>query len=196
VKTFCTAIAATFVLAGCGLSLDAAPRDLPEAERSVIPSQVAAAGEAEGPDRIFLAAPGEERLLRSVPRDAVSRSELIEILLAGPNETEVTQQYDTFLPANLELLNPPFKQGALLFLDVSSDLSELTGQPLTQALAQIVYTATELDGVGRVQITVDGQTVAWPRQVGGDTSAPLSIYDYPGLVQSTQPDFPALPAGA
>lgn len=185
---------AVALLAACGVSPDASPRDLPRDEQVIAPLPVATGGEAEGPDRIYLAAPGETRLLRSVSRDTVSRRDLLEVLLAGPNDDELDQQYTTFLPAELELVDT-FQQGPLLFLDLSSEILELTGQPLSQALAQIVYTATELDGVKRVQITVDGQTKSWPRPVGGNTAAPLSIYDYPGFAQSAQPAFPALPAG-
>lgn len=186
-----TALVAT----GCGLSPDALPRDLPEEEQTLAPSQSGAGGQAEGQDRIFLVAPGDDRLLRSVPRDAISRRDLIENLIAGPNEDELEQQFTTFVPPTLEL-DTLFKQGPLLFLDVSEELTELTGQPLSQALAQIVYTATELDGVERVQITVDGKPLSWPRPVGGNTSAPLSVYDYPNFVQSAQPAFPPLPARA
>ncbi|MDW3212755.1 MAG: GerMN domain-containing protein [Ilumatobacteraceae bacterium] len=188
-------LASALAIAGCGLSPDAAPRDLPADERTLVPAQAATGSQAEGPDRIYLGAPGEERLLRSVPRDAVSRQDLIEILFAGPNEDELDQQYTTFLPANLELLDT-FKQGTILFLDVSDELTELTGQPLSRALAQIVYTAAELDGVERVQITVDGNPVSWPRPVGGNTASTLSIYDYPNFAQSSQPAFPGLPSGA
>lgn len=186
---------AVALLSACGLSADAFPRDLPEDEQSLAPSQTGTGLQAGGQDRIYLGAPGEDRLLRSVPRDAISRRDLIDILLAGPNDDELEQQFTTFLPPNLEL-HETFKQGPLLFLDLSQDLTELTGQPLSQALAQIVYTATELDGVERVQINVDGKPVSWPRPVGGNTSAPLSVYDYPGFVQSAQPAFPPLPAGA
>lgn len=185
---------AAVAVTGCGLSPDALPRDLPEDEQSLAPSQSGAGGQAEGQDRIYLGAPGENRLLRSVPRDAISRRDLIEILIAGPNDDELELQYTTFIPPNLEL-DTVFKQGPLLFLDVSQELTELTGQPLSQALAQMVYTATELEGVERVQITVDGKPLAWPRPVGGNTSAPLSVYDYPNFVQSAQPAFPPLPAG-
>lgn len=188
-------IVAAVAMSACGLSPDAAPRDLPADERSLVPAQAATGEQAEGPDRIYLGAPGEERLLRSVPRDAVSRQDLVEILLAGPNEDELEQQYTTFLPANLRLLDT-FKQGTILFLDVSDELTELTGQPLSQALAQIVYTATELDGVERVQLTVGGSPVSWPRPIGGNTAGTLSIYDYPNFAQSAQPAFPALPSGA
>jgi Sporulation and spore germination len=186
---------AACAMASCGLAPDAAPRDLPEDERTIVPVPVAAGGQAEGPDRIFLGAPGDERLLRSVPRDAVSREDVLEILFAGPNEDELEQQYTTFLPPDLELLDT-FKQGTILFIDVSDEMRELTGQPLSQALAQIVYTAAELEGVERVQLTVNGSPEAWPRPVGDNTSSTLSIYDYPGFVESSQPAFPATPTGA
>lgn len=186
-------VAVALAVTGCGLSPDAAPRDLPEDERVLVPSQAATGGEAEGPDRIYLGAPGDERLLRSVPRDTSSRHDLIEILLAGPNEDELEEQYTTFLPADLRLLDT-FKQGTILFLDVSEEMTELTGQPLARALAQLVYTATELEGVERVQITVNGSPVSWPRPVGRNTTSTLSIYDYPNFAQSAQPAFPGLPA--
>lgn len=188
-----TAVAA---VASCGLSPEAAPRDLPAEERDLGAVSSGSDNEAEGPDRIYLAAPGEERQIRSVPRDAVTRTDLFETLLAGPNDDEAEQQYSTFIPSALELRSPVRLQGSLLFLDVSDQLLELTGTSLTQALAQIVYTAAELDGVSRVQITVDGQTVSWARPNIEPTSGSLSIYDYPGFVQSAQPAFPALPAGA
>lgn len=185
---------AALALAACAVSPDAAPRDLPPDERQPLPSQGSTGSEAEGVDRIYLAAPGDARLLRSVPRDAVSRSDLIEILFRGPNEAEAEEQYSTFIPPDLQLLSTR-SQGALLYLDVSEELTSLTGQTLSQALAQIVYTATELAGVERVQITVDGKPVAWPTPNSDSTTKPLSIYDYPGFAQSAQPAFPALPAG-
>ncbi len=182
--------------ASCGLSPDAAPRDLPIAEQDLVPSPSGSGDEAAGPDRIYLAAPGEERLLRSVPRDTESPTALMESLLEGPNDTEAEQQYSSFIPPTVRLLQPPRRQGSILFVDVSDQLTELTGASLSQALAQIVFTATEVDGVSRVQITIAGDTKSWARPNGGPTTAPLSIYDYPGFVESAQPAFPALPAGA
>ena len=183
------------LVTACGLSPDAAPRDLPADERAIVPAQPATGGQATGPDRIYLGAPGEERVLRSVSRDADADDDLIEILFAGPNEEEIEQQYTTFLPADLMLLDTR-QQGTILYIDVSQEIRELTGQPLAQALAQIVYTAAELDGVERVQLRVDGVRESWPRPAGDTTSGTLSIYDYPGFVQSSQPAFPALPSGA
>ena len=72
----------------------------------------------------------------------------------------------------------------------------LSGSGLVQALAQVVYTATELDGVRSVEIKVDGETQAWPTADLDTTSEPLTIYDYPGMVRSAQPDYPSLPSGS
>lgn len=195
ISRFLTIAAVSVLIAGCGLTEDAAPRDLPADERTIVPEQVATGGQAEGPDRIYLGAPGDARLLRSVQRDATSNEDLLNLLFAGPNEDELEQQYTTFLPPDLRLLDT-VKQGTILFVDVSEEIRELTGQPLSQALAQIVYTSAELDRVERIQLTVNGSPESWPRPVGGNTSNTLSIYDYPGFVQSSQPAFPALPVGA
>lgn len=186
-------VAVAGIAAGCGLSPDAVPRDLPDDENNVIIAQPAPGDEAEGQERIYLVAPEDDRLLRSVPRQASTEEELIETLIAGPNEDELTQQFTTFVPRDLEALRV-LQQGPILFLDLGSQLTELQGQPLTRALAQIVYTSTELDGVDRVQIRVEGQSVSLPRGVGANTSGALSVFDYPGFVQSAQPAFPALPA--
>lgn len=180
-------------LTACGLSPDAVPRDLPDEENNVIIAQPAPGDDAEGQERIYLGAPSDDRLLRSVPRQASTPEELIRTLIAGPNEDELSQQFTTFVPRDLAV-NRVVSQGPILFLDLGPQLTELQGQPLTRALAQIVYTSTEIDGVERVQIRVDGQSVSLPRAVGANTSGALSVFDYPGFVQSAQPAFPALPA--
>lgn len=186
----------TLVLASsaCGIATDATPRDLPEAERN-LPSGASSAGtDASGGDRIFLVAPGENRLLRSVPRDAALREDLIRILLLGPNDDEITAQYSSFIPPSTELISVR-SQGQILIIDLTEGLSELTGQSLSQAIAQIVYTANEIDGVEAVQLKINGEEVAWPKPNGDTTSDPLRIYDYPGFVQTAQPAYPAVPAG-
>ncbi len=195
--TRCVAVVVCLVgLSACGLSRDAAPRDLPDGERSLVRTQAGGDNEAEGSDRIYLVAPGEERLLRAVPREAETRADLIATLLDGPITAEAEQQYSTVVPSMLQLNSPPRLQGSLLFLDFSEELLELTGASLTQALAQIVYTASELEGVSRVQIYVNNRPQSWARPNSDPTTQALSVYDYPGFVESAQPAFPAVPAGA
>jgi hypothetical protein len=186
-------VVALLGVAACGVSTDSAPRDLPEEERAIAISGPAAGAVATGADRIYLVGPGEDRLLQSVPRDAVPGLNLMEILLLGPNGDEIEAQYSTVIPRGTELSTR--SQGSFLFIDLSEEITELTGPSLTQALAQIVYTATELDGIEAVQLTVNGQDQSWPK-ANGTTSGPLRIYDYPGFVRTAQPPYPAVPIAA
>jgi len=193
-RTTSLIVALTITVSACGVQTDSAPRDLPEDERQLANSVGSVGTDASGADRIYLVAPGEERLLRSVPRDATMREDLIKILLLGPNEDEIEAQFSSFIPPSTELLSARSK-GQILILDLTGEIAELTGQSLSQALAQIVYTATEIEGIESIEINVDGQDVAWPKPNGDTTTDALRIYDYPGFVQTAQPAYPAVPVG-
>jgi hypothetical protein len=179
------------LVAGCGVQQDAAPREVPEefvAERR----GASVGGQASGESRIYLVGPGDDRLLRSVPRETGPGENLINVLLRGPNEGEAG--FGSAIPATLRL-NRISQSGSRLRIDVSSDLVELSGSGLVQALAQIVYTADEIPGVDSVDITVEGQDQAWPTADLDTTTAPLRVYDYPGAVRSAQPAYPSVPSG-
>jgi hypothetical protein len=186
--------AGTLLASACGIQTDSAPRNLPDDERSLAVAGSSSGSDASGADRIYLVAPGEERLLRSVPRDAALREDLIRILLLGPNDDEIADQYSSFIPPATQLLSARSK-GQILIVDLTEEIAELTGQSLSQAIAQLVYTATEIDGIEAVQLKINGEEVAWPKPDGDTTSDPLRIYDYPNFVQTAQPAYPAVPVG-
>ncbi len=182
--------AIALLVAGCSIDGDAAPRDVPEAEREL--AVVIEGSEAAGGERIYLIGPADDRLLRSVPRDAVTREELIATLLRGPNDEEVAAQYSTVIPPSTQLRGVR-TQGQTLTIDLSDDLTELNTPSLIEAIAQIVYTASEIDGIRTVRIEIDGETQAWTT-AAGSSKTELQIFDYPGFVQSAQPPYPAAPA--
>lgn len=186
------AILAVLAAVGCGVQSDATPRDLPETERALDVADAAANIDASGADRVYLVGPGEDRLLRSVQRDATSVAELVDILLIGPNDDEIQAQFSSAIPSTTELLGAR-TQGQNLTVDLSADIVDLDTQNLTRAVAQIVYTATELAGIETVQIEVDGERLSAPTPGGSTTTDPLRIYDFPGLVQTSQPAYPAAP---
>lgn len=192
-RRFATLIVAATAIAGCGVQPDAAPRDLPEEERTIAIDDGPSGSDASGANRIFLVAPGEERLLRSVPRQASTRAELIDVLLAGPNDDELAAQYSSYIPPSTELISAR-TQGQVLTINLSGGIAELSGQNLAQAVSQIVYTAAELDGIEAVQLRVDDEELSWPKANGETTSDPLRIYDYPNLVITAQPEYPTVPA--
>lgn len=180
------------VAAACGVQPDSSPRDLPEAEQGLETSDESSGDIAAGADRIYLIGPGDDRLLRSVQREADSASDLVRTLLRGPNDDEIEAQFTTAIPSTTEL-NEATIQGQNLTVDLTPDIIELDTQSLVRAIAQIVYTATELDGIETVQIEIDNERLSAPTPGGDTTTAPLRIYDYPGLVQTSQPAFPAGP---
>ena len=80
-----------------------------------------------------------------------------------------------------------------LNVDVSPEILELQSSALRYAVAQIVFTADELEGVGAVRLRVDGEMRAWPAGRGELQTEPLTVYDFPGFAESAQPPYPAIP---
>ena len=185
------------VIAGCSIQPEAAPSDLP-ADRADVFGDTATGEPAAGTNRIYLLAPTDPEApqrLRSVQRDVTSAPQaVLESLFAGPNTAERDEQLDTAIPTDVELLTVPRQIGQLLTVDLSDAFDELTPDGLRLAAAQIVFTATEIEGVDRVQLRIDGEPRVWPVGSGELVERALTQYDYPGLVESTQPAFPAIPS--
>lgn len=186
------------LMAGCGISTDDNPRNIPAVDQQQL--GVAAdrsAGAATGTARVYLLAPeaaGQSQVLQAVARDVdESAADLMAALFAGPNADELQGQFRTALPAGIQLLSTS-RRGAVLRVDLSKDLLQLSGQVLMAAVAQIVFTASELDGVQSVKILIEGADQQWPAGNGELQSDPLTTYDFPGLVQSSQPAYPAIPS--
>lgn len=193
-------IASLLVLGACGISTDDAPRNIPAADqRPLGVDTLRNVGVATGSARVYLLSPdavGQAQSLVAVARDVEQApDELLAALFDGPNSDEVSRQLRTALPPEIELRSSRL-QGGVLRLDVSEELLQLSGQVLVAAVAQMVFTASELRGVRSVSISVDGAEQQWPSGNGDLQSAPLTVYDYPGFVQSSQPAFPAIPSPA
>lgn len=178
-------------LVACGIPPDSAPRDVPVEDRSLTPVGDPALESADGASRMYLLAPGEPRLLRSVRREAATLQSLVETLIAGPTEGESALQLTSAVPGDLRVRSTR-QVGAVLYLDLSGELAELSGEGLTLAVAQVVVTADDVDGIDTVQITVDGERFPLPRADGTTTTGLLRVYDYWRLIASAQPPYPAL----
>jgi hypothetical protein len=190
------AVIGSLVLGACAIQEDASPQVISPEDRGNF-GVVEPTGEpAEGANRIFLLSPtdpGEQQQLRAVQRDVPgSASALLSSLIAGPNTDEQAERLSTAIPPDLELLDVR-PVGRVLTVDVNDALGDLTAEALRLAVAQIVTTGSELDNVDSVRLRVDGEDQAWPLGDGGLESRSLTVYDYPGLVESSQPALPSVP---
>lgn len=190
-------LALLVVVSACGIEPQADPRDVP-AEQQADFEVLATGDEAAGTSRIYLVAPAdpdEPQRLRSVLRDLPGDTDaLLTSLFSGPNPDEQEAGLSTVLPRELELLGTR-TTGSVLTVDVSASMDELTPDALRIAVAQIVTTASGIEGIDAVLLLVDGEDQLWPVGDGELTDRTLTVYDYPGLVESTQPALPALPGG-
>lgn len=196
----CAALVGLGVVGSCSVGTDDSPRDIDPAavDDTVVPGGNSGAA-ATGSGRIYLlAADRPESVaqhLQPVPRDVATDDPeaVIEALLDGPNSAEFVEQLRTAIPPNLVLNSARLRSGGILEVDVSEPLQELSSDLLISAVAQIVYTASTLDGVSSVLISVNGATSQWPAGNGELQDEPLTVYDYPGLEPSTQPAYPGIP---
>ncbi len=188
-------ICGALCLAGCAIEVDDTARPVPENERGQLGEQPTG-DEAAGSNRVFLLAPAagdQEARLRSVRRDVPSDAEsILNSLIDGPNSAEREAGLASNLPDGLELDTARLR-GRILTVSVNDVFRELTSDALRIAVAQLVATANEIDGVESLRLQIGSENQVWPLGDGQNTDRPLTIYDYPGFVESSQPAYPAIP---
>ena len=190
-----TLVVLAALLVGCGLSPDSTPRDIPDADQKDLVEVVAGAAGAAGTGRVYLERTDEtgRSLLSAVPRqfdqDPMS---ILRSLVTGPTEEEQRTGLRSAIPQGTKILSARYVANDLVKVDVSSGIFEATGDDLVAAIAQIVLTLAEIDGVERVVIVVEGQPQEWPRGDGSLTADPLTEFDYPGRAASSQPPYPGI----
>jgi spore germination protein GerM len=186
------------VLTGCSIQPDTTPREIPQDDRALSdPVTPAEGGEAAGSTRVFLVKEGDDGQphLRSARRSIASTpTAVMQELLKGPNAREEAAGITTALPRGL--IGSARSGAGVVTVDVSPQLLDEPAPQLMLAIAQIVFTQSELEGVREVRIRVDGTNRPWPDGQGELRTSALTVYDYPGLAESTQPAYPPIPSPA
>lgn len=188
-------LAALMAVAGCAIQPDGEPRTIPAEQQGGFGADRPTGDAAAGSSLVYLLAPrdpGEPQLLRSVMRDvSPTLSGVLTALFKGPNAAESGNDLSSAIPADLEL-NSASAVGQSWVIDVNDGLDQLDAVELRSALGQIVATATAVNTVDAVAIRVNGEARSWPKGDGTLTDQELSRYDFPGMVESTQPPYPSL----
>ncbi len=185
------------VAASCSIDAESTPRNIAVRDRRDLSAFDQVAGAAVGSGRIYLLSPeiiGQLRTLQSVARDVGDTpADAMRALFEGPNTNELQALMRSAIPPGTRLIDVT-QDGSELVVNVSNELQQLTGEALIDGVAQIVLTASEITSVSAVSIAIDGVPQQWPSASGELQSEPLTRYDFPGLVVSSQPAFPAVPS--
>jgi len=180
-------LAALSLLAGaaCGAPVDDQPRalrpqDVPYDLLAADPVSTTTTLQSAVSSRvtIFLVG-GTGRLVpveRSVPAPA-SVERVVRALLNGPTDDEIGRGLRSAVNPATTVLSAPVEAG-IAIIDLSDDFAVGAAPEVIVALAQIVYTATSLGGVGGVRFTLEGQPAEIPTGDGSGTTAPVGRASY------------------
>lgn len=185
------AVAALAVgLGGCGLSANDEPRviasgDLPAELADPTAASSTTLAQSPNTDSVLVyylvQQDGVARLV-PVPRevkDATRPRDRLTALLVPPTPAEQADGILTSIPADTVLLETRLVEpDQELVIDLSRSLFDIQGQELRNAFAQLVWTATDIEGVRRVRFLIDGNEYRVPDEDGIEQPGAVSRSDY------------------
>lgn len=179
------ALGALLVSAACGVRTDVRPRALPADEvpfglLASDPTSTTSTVPAGSSSRVIIFLVAGDNLVKAerVVAAPASVEKVLKALVSGPLDAERTRGLTTAInPATMVL--GAFVESEIATIDLSRDFAiGSTTQQAIVALAQIVYTATELANVTGVRFTLDGSPAQVPTGDGTTTSAPVGRATY------------------
>jgi spore germination protein GerM len=185
--------AAAVVLSSCGVPENATPRALDGevpynllASTTTVPS--AGLPDASGDPVVLYFLDDEGRLVpahRQLP-PPVDHNDLVDLLFDGVSDAELGDQLNSAIAPGTRLLgvDGPDEDGVLT-LDITDDLLRVTGRRQSQAIAQIVWTATQLEGVESVLFEIEGKPTEVLSGNGNPTPVPLARRHFRTLEPTT-----------
>lgn len=182
-------VAAAFLAGACGVPPDSSPHaiqrgavpygllspSIPTTTTTTVPTGL------QVPVRIYLTEPSGR--LIAVARDVsypAPLSVVVAALLAGPTGAEAANGFSSAIPAGTRLLNATDTAGVAT-VDLGGNFGQLAGAGQVLAVAQIVFTVTELAGIHAVAFTLDGQAIAVPAANGAQVDTPVTRSQYASL---------------
>ena len=120
---------------------------------------------------------------REVPEDGAERAgDRLIALLGAVTADETAAGIITSIPSDTVLLDTDLdEESQVLTIELSRSLFDVQGQELRNAFAQLVWTATELEGIRSVRFVVDGEEYRAPDEAGIEQPGAVSRADYRSL---------------
>ncbi len=180
------AVLAVIVVGACGVPEDDAPQELTADEVPfgllTTPESTTTTPEDLPPSReADLWFVNTDEAVEPVPREVPDRSaERVVRTLVETTSEEYPPGFNSAIPPGTLLLDTALDDGVLT-VDLSEEFNTVEGGRSIAAVAQIVYTATEVSGVDAVRFRVDGEDVSVNDQNGAQQNDPVTRTDYAGL---------------
>lgn len=173
------------LLAGCGVPLDDTHRPI---EQSEVPFELLDDGEdrdadGNGPVTVQVPLVRDGRLL-SVDRRVEAPAgpdEAVRALLRGPSEAQIESGFRTAVPARARLISLDVSDGVAT-LDLSGEITDVSGEEQLLAVAQLVIAADSTEGVNGVVLRLEGRPIDVPLPDGSLVTRPVSTADYRALL--------------
>lgn len=180
-------LAGAFIV-GCGVQTQDSPQIL---DPEQLPERLTEAEIAVGsstttvvptPETIILYFVSGGRLARAsrITTEEVTPTSVVDQLVRGTTPTEAALGLRTAIPSGVEVTEVEVNNG-LATVNITGPFAEAPANEQVLAVAQLVYTLTELPGISGVLITLGGFPVAVPRADGTLTTSPLTRADYVSL---------------
>jgi spore germination protein GerM len=130
---------------------------------------------------------------RQVPRPATQIQVLETLITEPPTELERLRGISTDIPEDATVTDTPRLRSddGVLIVNLSDEFYDLQGETARNAFAQIVYTATELPNVLRVQFERDGEVFNAVDGEGQSSREPLGRGSFANLAPETTDADPA-----
>jgi spore germination protein GerM len=174
----------------CGVPTDAEPRALPAAgapagilEAKPVTTTITAPPGSSAQVAVFFFAPaptGGERLVpvQRLVQAPATVEKVVSALFQGPTDDEIARGLRTATNPRAAVVGAPVKLG-IASVSLAGNVAVGAGtEQVAMALAQIVYTATNLGGVVGLTFTIDGKQREVPQSDGTQTQAPVGRAAY------------------
>ena len=189
-RALALALGAVVLTGGCGIGPQDEPEDL---DVGSLPSVTATptTSAAGFPVRLWFLR--EDRLVevrRSAPDPAPDTA--LDLLAEGPTPEEAREGLTTAVSGAPTILDGPADGDAdgVVTVDVPPAFTGVAGDDQLRAVAQVVWTVTEFDGVDAVRFTTEDEPLEVPTDQGL-SDQPVDRDDYASLAPAEGTDAPA-----
>jgi spore germination protein GerM len=178
------ALAGLVVLAGCGVTSDAAPRPLAPSKVPfhLLDPKGGTSTSVPPAANVIVYFVDPSGHLVPVERAVTEPQHLLSVmnaLVAGPTSTEQANGgLSSSITPTVRVLNASVQSGGVAVVNFNNAFIQIGSSNQVMAVAQVVYTATQQAGVSGVQIEVGGAATDVPVASNAEVRRPVTRADY------------------